>query len=92
MIRNWRNLVTILTVTFVLMALMVIFTSRVIYRTSNDYVIELGNDKTAAITAELENYLETAKSAIYVVSDSVDHMVQNGATNEEIVEYITRES
>ena len=62
MIRNWRNLVTILTVTFVLMALMVIFTSRVIYRTSNDYVIELGNDKTAAITAELENYLETAKS------------------------------
>ena len=61
MIRNWRNLVTILTVTFVLMALMVIFTSRVIYRTSNDYVIELGNDKTAAITAELENYLETAK-------------------------------
>ena len=92
MIRNWRNLVTILTVTFILMALMVIFTSRVIYRTSDEYVIELGNDKTAAITADLENYLETAKSAIYVVSDSVDHMVQNGATNEEIVEYITRES
>ena len=92
MIRNWRNLVTILTVTFILMALMVIFTSRVIYRTSDEYVIELGNDKTAAITADLENYLETAKSAIYVVSDSVDHMVRNGATNEEIVEYITRES
>ena len=92
MIRNWRNLVVILTVTFVLMALMVVFTSRVIYKTSEEYVIELGNDKTAAITAELENYLETAKSAIYVVSDSVDHMVQNGATNEEIVEYITRES
>ena len=92
MIRNWRNLLTILTVTFILMALMVIFTSRVIYRTSDEYVIELGNDKTAAITADLENYLETAKSAIYVVSDSVDHMVRNGATNEEIVEYITRES
>ena len=90
--RNWKNLVVILTITFVLMAIMVVFTSRVIYKTSNSYIKELGNDKTAAITADLENYLETAKSAIYVVADSVDHMVQKGASIEEIVEYITRES
>ena len=90
--RNWKNLVVILTITFVLMAIMVVFTSRVIYKTSNSYIKELGNDKTAAITADLENYLETAKSAIYVVADSVDHMVQKGAGIEEIVEYITRES
>ena len=90
--RNWKNLVFILSITFVLMALMVVFTSRVIYKLSNSYITEIGNDKTAAITADLENYLETAKSAIYVVADSVDHMVAKGATNEEIVEYITRES
>lgn len=90
--RNWKNLVIILTITFVLMALMVVFTSRVIYKLSNSYITELGNDKTAAITADLENYLEKAKSAIYVVADSVDHMVKKGATNDEIVEYITRES
>lgn len=90
--RNWKNLVIILTITFVLMALMVVFTSRVIYKLSNSYITELGNDKTAAITADLENYLEKAKSAIYVVADSVDHMVKKGATNKEIVEYITRES
>ena len=54
--------------------------------------MRLGNDKAAAITAELENYLETARSVLWVAADTVDHMVANGATNEEIVEYITRES
>ncbi|MCR5726111.1 MAG: response regulator [Lachnospiraceae bacterium] len=90
--RNWRNLVITLFVTFFLMILMVRFTSNLIYRNTDSYIKEIGNDKTAAVTADMENYLEIAKSAIWVVSDTVDHMVQNNATKEEIIEYITRES
>ena len=93
MIRNSRkSLILTLAVTFVLMSLLVIFTTRVIYRSSFSYVHEMGDDKTAAITADLENYLENAKSVLWVAADTVDHMVQNGASYEEIKEYITRES
>ncbi|MCR4841203.1 MAG: response regulator [Lachnospiraceae bacterium] len=87
-----NSLVITLTITFVLMALLVVFTSRLIFRTAFTSVEELGNDRTTAISADLENYLDTAKSVLWLAADTVDHMVANGATDEEIVEYITRES
>ena len=92
MSRSRKNLVITLTFTFVLMVLLVVFTSRVIFRTAFSSVQELGDDKAVAITADLENYLDTAKSVLWLAADTVDHMVENGATDEEIVEYITRES
>ena len=90
--RSRKNLIIPLTVTFVLMALLVLFTSRVIFRTAFSSVQELGDDKATAITADLENYLDTAKSVLWLTADTVDHMVEKGATTDEIIEYITRES
>ena len=90
--RSRKNLIIILFCTFVLMTLMVVFTTRVIFRTAFSSVQELGDDKTSAITADLENYLDTSKSVLWVAADTVDHMVANGATSDEIIEYITRES
>ena len=90
--RSRKNLIITLSVTFVLMALLVIFTSKVVYRTAFKTVQELGDDKAMAITADLENYLDTAKSVLWLTADTVDHMVAKGATTEEIIEYITRES
>ncbi|MBR3246941.1 MAG: response regulator [Clostridiales bacterium] len=89
---NRKTLLLTLGATFVLMAMLVTYTTRLMYTSSYSYINELGNDKAAAITADLENYLETARSVLWVAADTVDHMVANGATNEEIVEYITRES
>ncbi len=90
--RSRKNLVIILVLTFIIMALLVLYTSRVIFRTAFSSVQELGDDKTTAITADLENYLDTAKSVVWMTADTVDHMVEKGATDEEIIEYITRES
>ena len=90
--KSGKTLLLTLSATFVLMALLVAYTTRLMYKSSYSYINELGNDKTAAITADIENYLETARSVLWVAADTVDHMVANGATNEEIVEYITRES
>ena len=90
--RNRKTLVLTLLATFVLMALLVVYTTRVILKTAYTYTYELGNDRTAAITADLENYLENAKSVLWVAADTVDHMVANGASDEDIIEYITRES
>ena len=92
MMRSRKNLILILTATFILMTLMVVFSARVVFRTAFSSVQELGEDKTAAITADLENYLDTAKSVLWVAADTVDHMASNGASSEEIIEYITRES
>ena len=89
---NRKTLSLTLGATFVLMALLVTYTSRLMYFSSYSHTYELGNDKAAAITADIENYLETARSVLWVAADTVDHMVANGATNKEIVEYITRES
>ena len=89
--RNRRTLSLTLIATFVLMALLVVYTTRLMYTSSSSYILELGNDKAAAITADLENYLDTAKSVLWVTADTVDHMLANGATDAEIVEYITRE-
>ncbi|MCR4687544.1 MAG: response regulator [Lachnospiraceae bacterium] len=90
--RSRGSLVFTLTITFILMALLVVFTSRVIFKTAFSSVQELGDNKTMAITADMENYLDNAKSVLWVAADTVDHMVMKGATDEEIVEYITRES
>ena len=89
---NRKTLLLTLGATFVLMAMLVAYTSRLMYTSSHSYIDELGNDKAAAISADLENYLETARSVLWVAADTVDHMVANGATYDEIVEYITRES
>ena len=59
--RNRKTLLLTLGATFVLMALLVTYTTRLTYVSSHSYIEELGNDKTAAITADIENYLETAR-------------------------------
>ena len=89
---NLKTLLLTLSATFVLMALLITYTSRLMYESSYSHVYELGNDRAAAITADVENYLETARSVLWVAADTVDHMVSRGATYDEIVEYITRES
>ena len=90
--RSRSSLVITLGVTFILMTLLVVFTARVIFRTAFSAVQELGDNKATAVTADLENYLDTAKSVLWLAADTVDHMVAKGATDKEIVEYITRES
>ena len=89
---NRKTLSLTLTATFILVALLVTYTTRLMYLSSYLHTYEIGNDKAAAITADIENYLETARSVLWVAADTVDHMVAKGATYEEIVEYITRES
>ena len=75
--RQTLTLTLTLLASFILMTLLTIFTARVIFRTSYNSVYEIGNDK---------------KSVLWVAADTVDHMLQNGASYEEITAYIARES
>lgn len=42
--------------------------------------------------ANLENYLDTAKSVLWVTADTVEDMVEQGDSSERILEYLTKET
>ena len=75
-----------------LMVCMVVYTSRMIQNVSVANIREVGEDRISAAAAELENYLETAKSTLWVTADTVDHMVRRGASASDVHSYIVEET
>ena len=86
------NLRMPLIIIFCLMVCMVLYTSRVIQKVAVTNIHEVGEDKISSVAARLDNYLEMTKSVLWVTADTVDHMVRNGASSQEILQYITDES
>lgn len=74
------------------MALLVVFTTRAIYQSAYSSIHELGDDKISSVNADIERYLETAKSVLWVEAETVDHMISKGASIDDIREYLTREA
>ena len=77
---------------FVLMVLMVIYSTRAISNVSVENIHEVGQDRISAAAAELENYLQVGKATLWVTADTVDHMVHSGATTREILDYLMVET
>lgn len=90
--KNKLNLTLPLATTFILMVLMVIYTSRMFYRISVSNIYEVGTDKISALSANLDNYLDTAKSVLWVTADTVEHMINGGESNEKILDYMMVET
>ena len=65
---------------FLLMVCMVVYTTRAISNVSVANIREVGEDRISSAAAELENYLGTAKSTLWVTADTVDHMIHSGAS------------
>ncbi|MCR5664423.1 MAG: response regulator [Oscillospiraceae bacterium] len=76
----------------VLMISMVLYTSRMIRNVAVDNIREVGEDRISAAAAQLENYLDMAKSSLWVTADTVDHMTRSGESTENILEYIIEET
>ena len=53
---------------------------------------DIGSSSLAQITEELEAYLDIGKKAVQTTSISVEYMMENGATAEEIEDYLVYES
>ncbi len=90
--KNKLNLTLPLAITFVLMMLVVIYTSASFYRISVSNVYEVGQDKVSGLSANLGNYLDTTRSVLWVTADSIDYMVRNGASGETIQDYLLVET
>ena len=86
------NLFVPMIVIFCLMVVMVLYTSRVIQDVSTGNIHEMGEDRISGVAAQLENYLERTKSALWVSADTVDYMIRNGASTQYILDYIMEET
>ena len=86
------HLIIPIIIILVLMIFMVIYTSRIITNVAVSNMREVGEDKISAAAAQLENYLERTKSALWATADTVDFMIKNGTTPAEILDYITAET
>ena len=86
------NLFIPLLIIFFLMVFMVLYTSRVINSVAVSNIQEVGEDKISIVAAELNNYLERTRSALWVTADTVDFMVRNGSTPAQIEDYIVEET
>ncbi|MBO4749190.1 MAG: response regulator [Lachnospiraceae bacterium] len=90
--RRKMNIALTLLVIFVLMILVVVYTTRLFLRISVSNITEVGEDKASSLAVSLENYLDTAKSVLWVVADTVDEMVKNGDDPDRIQQYLIGES
>ena len=90
--RNKLNLTLPLATTLIIMVLVIAYTSDLFYRISVSNIYEVGGDKTTGISASLGNYLDTARSVLWITGDTVDFMMANNEPEEKILDYIVEET
>ena len=88
---RFRRILPILLI-LLLMVGMILYTTRVINNVSAANIREVGEDRISSASAELENYLGTAKSTLWVTADTVDHMIRSGASVQDVLDYIMEET
>lgn len=84
-------LVTILVV-FCLLFFMVVYIFSSFYRSSAINIEELGASNMKSEAAMIENYLNKSMDVLWVTADTVNYMMENGASSEEILDYLKTEA
>ena len=90
--RSRLNLTLPLLTTLILMVLLVTYTSRMFYRITVSNIYEVGEDKISGVSASLGNYMDTAKSVMWVTADTIDFMKSKGTSNKVILDYLKLET
>ena len=67
------------------MILLVIVISLLYYRTSTEQIYDTGTKEVFSTAAQLDNYLDSARGILSVTADTVDYMIQNDASQGEIL-------
>ena len=74
------------------MIVMVVYTSRLLYRASVLNIHEVCEDRINNFSHDVEDYLKTAKSVLWMSADTVDHMVRTDTPSSQILQYLIEES
>ena len=86
--RSRLHFVFTVIVTLALMLFALIYNSIVLYKSSVVSVFEDGDEAIKSTATELESYLTVASTTLRVAADSVDLLVENGSSVEEIEKFI----
>lgn len=90
--RSKARLVFPLLLILFFITVMVAYTSRLLYNASASNIREVGEDRIVNVTAQMDNYLDTAKGVLWATGDAVDSMRKNNVTNAQILQFLTDES
>lgn len=90
--KHRRSIIFISICMFVLLFSTIIFTFYTFYKDSEAYIGMLGESNLSYETVKIENYLQKGINTIQITADNVDYMISQGATQEEIHEFLEIES
>ncbi|MBO5451564.1 MAG: response regulator [Lachnospiraceae bacterium] len=84
-------LITIVAI-FCLLVFMTTYIFSSFYQSSVKRIEELGVSNMKSESAMIENYLNKSMDVLWVTADTVNYMMENGASSEEILQYLTIEA
>ena len=90
--RKKNSMVIPLILVFIFVAVMVVYTSKLIYNVAvlnSNAVIE---DRMKNVSSLIENHLNTAENVLQITADSVHHMLISGSTPARIHEFLVEET
>ncbi|MBQ6967871.1 MAG: response regulator [Lachnospiraceae bacterium] len=87
-----HSMIIPLILVFVFVAVMVAYTSRLIYSVAvSNYNIVI-EDRILNVSSLIDNHLNTAENVLHVTADSVNHMLISGSTPSRIHEFLVEET
>ena len=87
-----KQFITTVIMVFFLLAFMVIYIFSSFYHSAVDHINEIGAANMKSETALIENYLAKSVDVLWVTADTVNYMMKNGASSNEILQYLTEEA
>lgn len=81
-----------LTLIFIFIIGMVAYSTRLLYDSAVSNVRKTGEDRMHSVTSQLEDYMDTVMSVVWVAADTVDYMAADGSRPEDILRYLKKES
>lgn len=87
-----KQFLTTIIIVFFLLVFMVIYIFSSFYHSSVVNINELGVSNMKSEAAMIESYLNKGMDVLWVTADTVNNMLANGATSDQILQYLTAEA
>lgn len=87
-----RQFLLTIIIVFCLLVFMITYIFSSFYKSSVKDIEELGVSNLQSEAAMIENYLNKSMDVLWVTADTVNYMMDNGASSKEILEYLTAEA
>lgn len=87
-----RQFLLTIIIVFCLLVFMIAYIFSSFYKSSVKDIEELGASNLQSEAAMIENYINKSMDVLWVTADTVNYMMDNGASSKEILEYLTAEA